>query len=78
MDRLGGCIDGLRILARTQDPNHVSLVQRRIDQYLKNETSDLSRALERLRQAIQDEIAERRSGENGALLRNTFAQFCTG
>jgi hypothetical protein len=38
MDRLGTCIDALRVLARSNDPDRAVLVERYIDAYLTTET----------------------------------------
>jgi len=49
MDRLKTYIDALRVLARTNDPNRVVLIERNIDRYLKIESGGKERGLERLR-----------------------------
>jgi hypothetical protein len=58
------CRAGLRVLARSNDPNRAVLVERYIDEYLR--TAPFSRAyeLERLRTAIRHEAAQRREGED--------------
>ena len=67
MDRLRTCMDALRVLARSNDPNRAVLVERYIDEYLRTETVSLSRALERLRRAIHYEEVEGREGEDWSL-----------
>jgi hypothetical protein len=67
MDRLRICINTLRVLARTNDPNRIVLIERPIDEYLETEIGGLSRSLERLRKAIHDEEAKRRQGENWSI-----------
>jgi hypothetical protein len=62
MDRLGTCMDALRVLARSNDPDRLVLVERHIDAYLTTETVSVWQALERLRKAIRDEQAEGREG----------------
>ena len=38
MDRLGTCMDALRVLAKSTDPDRVVLVEKYIDAYLTTET----------------------------------------
>ena len=45
MDRLGTCIDALRILARSNDADRAVLVERYIDAYLATETVSAWHAL---------------------------------
>jgi hypothetical protein len=49
----------LRILARTDDPNRVVLIERNINEYLKIEIGGKERGLERLRVAIHNEEVEK-------------------
>ena len=60
MDPLPSCIEALRVLAQTKDPNRVVLIERTIDQYLKTETG----RLQRLRDAINWQKAAKRKGED--------------
>ena len=64
MDRLGTYMDALRVLARTNDPNRVVLIERNINEYLKIEIGGKERGLERLRVAIHNEQVEGRRGED--------------
>ena len=64
MDRLGTCINALRVLAGSNDPDRAVLVERHIDAYLTTETVSVWQALERLCKGIRDEQAEGREGEN--------------
>jgi hypothetical protein len=64
MDRLGTYMDALRVLARTNDPNRVVLIERNINEYLRTEFGGKERGLERLRVAIHNEEVERRRGED--------------
>ena len=57
-------IEALRVLARTDEPNRAVLIERNIEDYLKTSGSERA-SLERLRDAIEREDAERR----GALSR---------
>jgi hypothetical protein len=62
MDRLETCMDALRDLARSNDPDRAAIVEGHIDAYLTTETVSVWQALERLRKGIRDEQAERREG----------------
>jgi hypothetical protein len=70
MDRLRTYIDALRVLARTNDPNRVVLIERNIDNYLDTESGRRERSLELLRVAINNEEAERREGEDGSMAKD--------
>jgi hypothetical protein len=67
MDRLGTCMDAFCVLARSNDPDRLVLVERHIDAYLTTETVSVWQALERLRKAIRDEQAEGREGESWSI-----------
>ena len=67
MDRLGTCMDALRILARSNDPDRASLVEGHIDAYLTTETVSVWHALEELGKAIRDEHAQRREGASWSI-----------
>jgi hypothetical protein len=56
-------IEALRVLARTNQPNRVVLIGRNIDDYLKP-------SLERLRDAINCEEAEKRQGEDWSIAKD--------
>jgi hypothetical protein len=64
MDRLGTFMDALRVLARTNEPNRVVLIERNIEEYLKTESGGKELALERLRRAIHNAEVDRREGED--------------
>jgi hypothetical protein len=70
MDRLGTCIDALRVLARSNAPDRAVLVEGYIDAYLTTETVSVARGLERLRKANSDEEAERRDGEDWSIAKD--------
>jgi hypothetical protein len=70
MDRLGPCINTLRALAMTTDPNRVVLIEREIDEYLKTSTISLSHSLERLNKTIRAERALARQEEDWSVARN--------
>jgi hypothetical protein len=67
MDHLRLCMNALRVLAKSNDPDRTVSVERYIDEYLKAETVGLSRTLERLRKAVRREEAERREGEDWSI-----------
>jgi hypothetical protein len=59
MDRLGFCMDVLRRLAK--DPENVysvDLIEKEINDYLRNEIDALKAALEQVGKAIDDEAAK--------------------
>jgi hypothetical protein len=70
MDRLKTYIGALRVLARTNDPNRVVLIERNIDNYLNTESGGKERLLERLRVAINNEEAERHGGEDWSMAKD--------
>ena len=70
MDRLKTYIDALRVLARTNDPNRVVLIERNIDNYLNTESGRKERLLELLRVAINNEEADRREGEDWSMAKD--------
>jgi hypothetical protein len=47
MERLGTCMDALRVLARSNDPDRAVLVEGHIDTFLTAETGSVWQALER-------------------------------
>ena len=67
MDRLGTCMDALRVLANSDDADRAVLVERYIDAYLTTETVSVWHALEQLGKAIRDEQAERREGASWSI-----------
>jgi hypothetical protein len=70
MDRLGTCMDELRVLARSNDPDRAALVEGHIDGYLTTETVSVWHAVERLGKAIHDEHAEQREGKDWGLAKD--------
>jgi hypothetical protein len=58
MDQLQQLVETLRVLARTQEPNRVALVEKAIDKYLNDKAGIVRLSLERRRSANKrDEIA---------------------
>jgi hypothetical protein len=64
MHRLEPYLTALRILAKSTGPHRHVLVEKHIDEYLRNDPFSLAHALERLRRAIHYEELERREGED--------------
>jgi hypothetical protein len=59
----------LRVLARTDEPNRAVLIERNIEDYLKTSGSERA-SLERLRDAIEREDAERRQDEDWTIAKD--------
>jgi hypothetical protein len=62
-------IKALRVLARTNQSNRGLLIERNINDYLAEAGSERS-SLERLRDAIDHEEAEKRQGEDWSIARD--------
>jgi hypothetical protein len=60
MDKLQQLVEALRVLARTQEPDRVALVEGAIDEYLNDKAGIVRLSLERLWNAIEREEADRR------------------
>ena len=78
MERLGTCIDALRVLARSSDGDRAVLVERYIDAYLTTETGSVWQALERLCKSIRDEQAEGREGEDWSVAKRYIRSALQG
>ena len=70
MDRLQQLVETLRVLARTNEPNRVVLIEQAIDQYLDDKAGIVRLSLERLSNAIDREEAEKRSIEDWSIARD--------
>jgi hypothetical protein len=70
MDRLQSCIEALRVLAQSNDPNRVVLIERNIDEYLKTANDTMKHSLLRLRNAINFQKGAKRHGENWSIARD--------
>ena len=70
MHRLGPCLTALRVLAKSRGPHRDILVEKYIDEYLRNDSFSLAHAFERLRRAIRYEELERREGEDWSVARD--------
>jgi hypothetical protein len=63
MDRLQQLVETLRVLARTNEPNRVVLIQKAINEYLNDKAGIVRLSLERLCNDIDREEAEKRRSE---------------
>ena len=70
MDRLQQLVETLRVLARTNEPNRVALVEKAINEYLNDKAGIARLSLERLCDAIDREEAEKRRGEDWSIMRD--------
>ena len=70
MDRPRRFVEALRVLARTNDPNRVVLIEEAVREYLNVEPGTLRISLERLCDAIDREEAEKRRGEDWSIARD--------
>jgi hypothetical protein len=78
MDRLGMCMDELRVLARSNDPDRAVSVEAYIDTYLTTETVSVWQALERLCKGIRDEQAKGREGEDWSVAKGYIRSVLHG
>jgi hypothetical protein len=70
MDRLRRFVEALRVLAQTNEPNRVVLIENAINEYLKAEPGNVRISLERLCDAIDREEGEKRRGEDWSIARD--------
>jgi hypothetical protein len=70
MDQLQQLVKTLRVLARTNEPNRVALVEKAIDGYLNDKAGIVRLSLERLCDAIDREEAEKRPIEDWSIARD--------
>ncbi len=70
MDRLQQLVEILRLLARTNEPNRVVLIEKTINEYLNDKAGIVRLSLERLCSAIDREEAERRPIEDWSLAKD--------
>lgn len=64
MDQLQQLVETLRILARTNEPNRVALIEKAINEFLNDKAGIVRLSLERLCNAIEREEAENRPIED--------------
>jgi hypothetical protein len=70
MDRLQQLVETLRVLARTNEPNRVVLIEKAINEYLNDKAGIARLSLERLCDAIDREEAEKRPIEDWSIARD--------
>jgi hypothetical protein len=70
MDKLQQLVEALRVLARTQEPDRMALVEEAIDEYLNDKAGIVRLSLERLWNAIDREEAEKRPIEDWSIARD--------
>jgi Ribbon-helix-helix protein, copG family len=67
MDWLQQLVETLRVLARTNEPNRVVLIEKAINEYLDDKAGIVRLSLERLCDAIEREDAAKRRGEDWSI-----------
>ena len=70
MARLQQLVAILRVLARTNEPNRVVLIEKAINEYLNDKAGIVGLSLERLCDAIDREEAERRPIEDWSIAKD--------
>jgi hypothetical protein len=70
MDQLQQLVETLRVLAQTNEPNRVVLLEKAIDEYLDDKAGIVRLSLERLCSAIDREEAEKRPIEDWSIARD--------
>jgi len=76
MDKLKRCIGSLRALTRQNDPNRQVMVEKIINEFLREDVgSTLLASIERLAKAINAEANKNILGEDWILMQN-YVQWC--
>jgi hypothetical protein len=70
MDPLQQLVETLRVLARTNEPNRVVLIEEAINEYLNDKAGIVRLSLQRLCDAIDREEAEKRRDEDWSMARD--------
>jgi hypothetical protein len=70
VDQLQQLVETLRVLARTNEPNRVVLIEKAINEYLNDKAGIVRLSLERLCNAIDREEAKRRPIEDWSIARD--------
>jgi hypothetical protein len=76
MDKLQTCIGSLRVLTRQQDSNRQVLIEKLINDFLRDDVSStLLASLERIGEAIDAEANKNVFGEDWTIMQN-YVQWC--
>ena len=70
MNKFQQLVETLRVLARTNEPNRVALIEKAVDEYLNDKAGIVRLSLERVCDAIDREEAEKRRGEDWSIARD--------
>jgi hypothetical protein len=76
MDKLQTCIGSLRVFTRQQDSNRQVLIEKLINDFLRDDVSStLLASLERIGEAIDAEANKNVFGEDWTIMQN-YVQWC--
>jgi hypothetical protein len=76
MDKLQTCVGSLRVLTRQEDPNRQALVEKLINEYIREDVgSTVLASVERLGEAIDAEANKNVIGEDWTLMQN-YVRWC--
>jgi hypothetical protein len=76
MDKLQTCVGSLRVLTRQEDPNRQALVEKLINEFIREDVgSTVLASVERLGEAIDAEANKNVIGEDWTLMRN-YVRWC--
>jgi hypothetical protein len=70
MDKFEQLVETLRVLARTNEPNRVALIEKAVDEYLNDKAGIVRLSLERVCDAIDREDAEKRPVEDWSIAKD--------
>ena len=70
MDQFQQLVETLRVLARTNEPNRLALIEKAVNEYLNDKAGIARLSLERLCDAIDREEAEKRRGEDWSIAKD--------
>ena len=70
MDRLQQLVETLRVLARTNEPNRLALIEKAVNEYLNDKAGIVRLSLERLCNAIDRQEAEKRPLEDWSIAKD--------
>jgi hypothetical protein len=70
MDQLQQLVETLRLLARTNEPNRLALIDKAVNEYLNDKTGIVRLSLERVCDVIDREEAEKRPVEDWSIAKD--------